>query len=443
MCTPKKYLVFIGIVLLTFPSCKDFLDVKPKGEIIPEKMNEFELMFNGPTLTNMVPLELENATDDTYQNYGLEAASREANVYFWRKNLDNDVESTPQIWQARYKTIYFCNYLIHNVMNAVDGSLQEKKAMIAQAKAIRATSFLYLLTAFSRAYQADQNPGDLGLALVTSTNVTDVIPQRSTLKETVDDMIRDLTEAIADLPEQYNDRWRVTRYGAAGILSRLYLYIHDYPKANEFATLAMNRPGPVKILDYNTIPNTSAFPAATANVEKIWIDFSKIGESYMLTKELLNLYTKEDLRRKLLISTGGSKIANVVSGGIGFPELYLTQAECLARDNKPAEAMAVVNMIRKNRLPLNDPNVNLTAADAAQALTHVLNERRRELAFCGTRWMDMKRLDLEGKMPPVNRYKNNDPTNTVVFTLAPKSASYTFEIPLKVQYLNPNIQRNY
>jgi hypothetical protein len=443
MNTPKKYLVVMGMILLIFSSCKDFLDVKPKGELIPEKLMDFELMFNGSTLTKLIPAELENATDDTYQSYGAEAGSKEANIYFWRKNLDNDLESTPQIWLSRYKTIYFCNYLINNVMHANDGSLQDKKILIAQAKAIRATSFLYLLTAFTKAYTPGQNPDDPGLSLVTSTNVMDVIPQRASLKETLSDMVRDLMEAIADLPEQHTDRWRVTRYGAAGILSRLYLYIHDYPKAKEYAILALSRPGAAKLLDYNTIPNTAAFPIPGNNVEKIWIDFSEIAESFLYTKELLSLYTKEDLRLKLFVNTGGRKVANVVSGGVGFPELYLIQAECLARENKPEEAIALVNQIRKNRLPANDPNLNLSATDAAQALILVLNERRRELAFCGLRWMDMKRLDMEDKMTVVNRYKNNDPTNTVIATLAPKSAAYTFEIPLKVQYLNPTIQRNY
>lgn len=435
----KKYFIFIGIILLGFGSCKDFLDVKPKGEIIPEKLVDFEMMFNGTILTNLVSAEMEYATDEVYRTYGREDDRIEANIYLWRKDLDNDIVASPQVWLARYKTIYFSNFLVNNVMSAIDGSQAEKENLIAQAKAIRATSYFNLLTVFSKAANLDQNPDDLGLPLVTSTNVTDVVPQRSTIKETVDYMIKDLTEAIAHLPEQHQDRWRVSKYGAAGMLSRLYLYVHDYPKAYEYATLALNRPGEQKMLNYNTI---AAYPTPNVNVERIWIDFTNVASGATYSKDQQAMYTPEDLRLALLTSASRTRKPNTGTG-VSMPEMYLTQAECLARDNKADEALAIINMIRENRLPTDDPNIVLTASNAEEALTHVLDERRRELAFYGTRWMDMKRLDYEGKMPAVNRYMGNNPANEVLVTLSPKSDSYTFEIPLKVQYINPTLKRNY
>jgi len=71
----------------------------------------------------------------------------------------------------------------------------------------------------------------------------------------------------------------------------------------------------------------------------------------------------------------------------------------------------------------------------------VLAERRRELAFGGLRWFDMKRLDREGRIPEVQRI--NVTTAEVEATLPPHSPKYTFEIPVRVLNFNPGMERNH
>jgi hypothetical protein len=442
-----KNTALIGLILMSLFSCKDFLDVKPKGQVIPEKLVDYELMFNSLAMTNLVPDLLESATDDGYSIVGTEANTTAANAYFWRKDLDIDVEIPPVIWANNYNKLYYCNYIINNVLEATEASLTEKKSLLAQARVIRALNYLYTLTAFANAYDPAKNPNDLGVPLVTSTNVTDKVPLRSTLKECFDYMINDLTLAMDDLPVQHKDRWRVTKYVAAGVFARVYLYAHNYVKANEYATLALQSTQTNKILDYNTFASITNFPVPGLNNEKLWLDYTSVAVNANYAKQLLNLYTADDLRLKLFSKVNASamvyRAGNTTNAGISYPELYLTQAEYLARNNQPNPAMDIVNLIRKNRLPANTANLNLSAGTAAQALILVLEERRRELAFSGVRWLDMKRLDQEGMMPVVSRYPNNDPTATAIASLQPKSKGYTFEIPLKVQLLNSNIQLNY
>lgn len=442
-----KITVLFTLMLTGLCSCKDFLDVKPKGQLIPEKLVDYELMFNNLSMTNLVPDILESATDDIYLTLGTENTSTAANAYFWRKDLDTDPEVSPVIWLNNYKTIYHCNYIINNVLEASEGSTAEKKSLLAQARTIRAMSYLYSLTAFANAYDPAKNPNELGMPLVVSTNVTDKVPSRSSLKTCFDYLVNDLLLAIPDLPAQHKDRWRVSKYVAAGLLSRVYLYVHNYAKANEYATMALQSSQSGKILDYNTFASITNFPAAALNNEKLWLDYTSVAVSAIYSKQLLNLYSANDLRLKLFSKTNTSgmiyKAANTTNGGISYPELYLTQAEFLARSNQISQAMDLVNQLRKNRLPANSAGLVLSANSPEQALELVLAERRRELAFSGLRWFDMKRLDQEGKMPAVARYANNALTGVPLMTLTPRAKGYTFEIPLKVQALNTVIELNY
>jgi len=82
----------------------------------------------------------------------------------------------------------------------------------------------------------------------------------------------------------------------------------------------------------------------------------------------------------------------------------------------------------------------LTASDGETALAIVLAERRRELVFGGLRWMDMKRLDKEGRMPELQRI--NRRTGEVLATLKPQGKAYTLQIPARVRKFNPNMDIN-
>ncbi|MOA53328.1 hypothetical protein D3C78_1767770 [compost metagenome] len=55
------------------------------------------------------------------------------------------------------------------------------------------------------------------------------------------------------------------------------------------------------------------------------------------------------------------------------------------------------------------------------------------------RWCDMKRLDKDGRMKPVERRSSD---GTVVVTLNPGSVNYTFQIPLQVQAFNSGMPLN-
>ncbi|RAV30640.1 RagB/SusD family nutrient uptake outer membrane protein [Sinomicrobium soli] len=444
------YISIIGVFFSNLVSCSDdFLEVTPKGETIPETLEDYELLFNGIAMTDLMPDILQFATDNSYISHGIEELGKVENAYYWNHNLDYDLEENPEIWKNAYLGQYYSNVVINEIMEAKDGTEAEKRSLMGQAMTIRAMNYLYLLTAFANAYDPERNPDDPGVPLVTSINVTDEIPARSTLKECFDLMTYDLKQAMEWLPETHNNRWRVTRYVAAGVLARIYTYTGQYEEADTYATIALQSPQTNKILDYNAM-EVEDFPDLEVNSERLWIDNTPSNYSDCLySYDLLEYFQEGDSRIRLFTRIDeetGITIrddADIRSFGISYPEMYLVRAEYLARSGEVNPAMEIVNMLREFRIPEGAPGRELTATNAEEALEMVLAERRRELVFRGTRWMDMKRLDLEGRMPAVHRYVNNDPGDNLIRTLEPGSADYTFEIPMKVLSMNTNIKPNH
>ena len=77
------------------------------------------------------------------------------------------------------------------------------------------------------------------------------------------------------------------------------------------------------------------------------------------------------------------------------------------------------------------------AGSAGDALDTVLLERRKELAFRGLRWTDLRRLNKEGANITLTRILNG-----TTYTLAPNGLNYTLPIPPDVISLNKAIQPN-
>jgi hypothetical protein len=125
--------------------------------------------------------------------------------------------------------------------------------------------------------------------------------------------------------------------------------------------------------------------------------------------------------------------------GVTVPEMMLIKAETFARAGKANEAMAIINTLRKKRFSAADYS-ELAASTADEALTKVLEERRRELAFKSIRWFDQKRLAAEPRFAkPISRTNLVSGAN---YTLAPNSNRYVYPIPAYNIQLNPALEQN-
>ncbi|MFD2556258.1 RagB/SusD family nutrient uptake outer membrane protein [Sphingobacterium tabacisoli] len=439
------FLVSIGILVGFLSSCNNFLEVKPKGIIIPDKIEDYEGMLFSQQMTLAFPPELLYTTDDFFDLYDEYNRSSQANSYYWRPGLDPNELEPPVIWGPYYTLIYHCNVIISQVPNTTNGSDSQKQQLVAEAKVNRASAYFHLLTAFAKAYDPQTAASLPGVPLVNSTNVTDAIPQRATLQEVVDLILNDTESSIEHLPKVNKNGYRVTQKGALGLLTRVHLYLGNYEKSLSFADRTLANPH--TLMDYNDYNDVYELPEEEVGPECVWMQGSSdysVPLFMLYSDDLKSYYNSDDLRYFLFSETNNNGIFYVSPAGrsnlgISYPEIYLSKAEALARGGKVAEALEIVNNLRKKRI-LKAAYVPLSANDKEAALKVVLAERRRELAFKGPRWMDMKRLDRENRMPTVQRI---DPANgKVMATLAPGSKQYTFQIPARVQQFNRGITLN-
>ena len=121
--------------------------------------------------------------------------------------------------------------------------------------------------------------------------------------------------------------------------------------------------------------------------------------------------------------------------------MLLIKAESHARLGQLSPALDAVNKLRENRIDDSAPNSAkyLTAANSGEALTLILEERRREMPF-SQRWFDIRRLnnneDSTDDVGAITRsfYGYNSSTVTpstgiITYTIEPNSRRYAAPIP--------------
>jgi hypothetical protein len=463
-----KYITIALLCILFLSACNKFLDVTPKGIIIPTTTTQYEDILNSVTLTLSFCSELIYITDDDYNYTDVTSMSTSDRAYLWGSYIDMNDQVNPVVWSSLYNTIYYTNIIIHNgVMLSTGGTIDQKQQILGEALVMRSNFYLDLLTVFAKAYNPQTAASDPGLPFMTSINMGDKVPPRLSVQAMLDTMTNNIIQAIDYLPATNINKFRVTKYAAYGLLSKIYLYKADYADAQKYAEMALTAPN-YSLLDYNKYPYdvtnvVSTLPMFASNPEMLWMRDNNgegIYEKTNYSDDLISYFdTVHDLRFinfAFNYSTSSTPLFSykLPAGeeqnfGITFPEMNLTRAEVYARNGDIKNAMAIVNTLRKCRIDA-DFYTDLTAATPDAALTIVLAERRRELAFGGTRWFDMKRLDQGGRMGVVTRVnKALDATATApakpaiqIASLPPHSPNYTFQIPLKVQEFNPNMVKN-
>ncbi len=441
----KLIIVSAATLLLITNGCTKYLDVLPKGVIIPGKTSDYEGVLNSVDLESgtMTPQHL--ATDDLFNAVALVPNNSNSNIYYWRGRVDELPTDIPQIWAKRYDDIRALNLVTSEVLNSTGGTEQQKKQFYAEAQVIKAYEYYHLMVAFSPAYDPATAKSVYGVPLVTSVDPGTPLPARPDLQSFTDELIKMVKNAVPDLPATNINLTRITKNMAYGMLSRIYLYLGDYTNSLNYANLVLADPAAI-LLNYNNYASLTTFPRTNVNPEELMYRYS-VASAFQYSTDLLGKFDVAKDLRIILFSKVASNIRTYSPGsssiipnyGISYAEIYLNKAECLARSGDITNALDIVNnTIRKNRFSPSN-YTPLTATTTDQAINAVLDERRRELAFKGIRWSDMKRFDKEGRMPVITRLSS---TGALLATLNPHDKNYTFQIPLMVQSFNPTMPLN-
>ena len=452
-----KKIILPSLIILVLTSCNDFLDVAPKGELIPTTTNDFEMLLNDPRMMEASEYNvLQYYCDDAYLPDMLLMVFKTVpflfKSYTWEKDIYTENEDD-SMWTGSYSRIFTYNSIIDKVMDSKEGTAAHKESVRGEALLGRAVDYFYLVNTYGPAY-SEATMHTPSVPLVLTDDVTQQLV-RNTPKEVYDQIIEDLKQAVEVLPEQPKlSAYRGSKDGAFGMLSRIGLYTGNWDMAAEYANIVLENHN--TLLDYNdysiiddqmSIGRTN-LPRLYDNPEVFYI--RQFGYQYSvsgliwISPALEDLYEAGDRRFELYFTQYFSMMGSDMPwyNYSAFyelcitptvPELLLTRAEAYARlggATNRSNALADLNKLRQNRI---EPAfyVPLSSSDDSQVLKWVLDERRRELVYMGLRFYDQKRLNLEPEFAKdLTRVVEGNtltlPANSPLYTMTiwPKIANY-------------------
>lgn len=440
-------------ILIALAGCQkqnEWLDIKSnKSDVIPNTIQDFQALLDNTSVMNtsfpsigLISTDNSNPTDATYQ---AALNTSERNALKWASDIYEGETTGVNDWVNPYRMIEYANVVLEGIqkINPSQQGLAEYDNVKGSAHFFRAVGHYLIAQLYAKPYVKATATNDLGIPLRLSADVNDKV-RRSTNQQTYDQIIDDLNKAVQLLPAQSLYKTRPNQSSAYAYLSKVYLAREEYPLALSAVekSLTLNS----TLLNFNTITSTATYPFPTYQTGNPEIKFYALNISYnvatlsnlIVEPTLYDSYLNNDLRRSLFyrVNTNGTKNfrgrysgSAQTFGGVGNSELFLIKAECQARAGQINDSMTTLNALMVTRF-VTGSYIPYSASTETEALTYILNERRKELPFTGNlRWEDLRRLNRDTRFAKTLARTFSSQT----YTLPPNDPRYTFPlIPMEL-----------
>lgn len=446
-----KYFWMAAILFLQL-GCEVFLEEKPdKSLALADGLKELQAILDYEVGMNQnYPAAGDIASPYFYLTEADWSARTEITreIYSWNEKADNS-----QDWHNAYTRVFYANVVLDQIDDvAMKGMREQDRAAIkGSALFFRGWNFFQLSQIYMPPYMEDGD-GQWGIPLRLGADIN-IVTERSTISETFNQIVSDLTYASQTLPEQTVVPTRPSRAAAYAALSIVYLSLDDFLMAEKYADSCLMLQG--DLIDYNFVDGSMVNPFPIFNEEVIF-HATMFGTSQVfyrnrakITEELFDSYDEADLRRKVFYSPlvdgtfsfkgdySGSSTSGLPFYGIATDEIYLIKAECAARLEKNEVALTYLNEFMRKRYDSTVFEV-FNSNDALEILDKTISERRKQLAFRGgVSWRDLRRLNREERYRQTLVREIGDDR----YTLEPNDKRYTFLIPVSVVQMS-GIQQN-
>ncbi|AUP77933.1 RagB/SusD family nutrient uptake outer membrane protein [Flavivirga eckloniae] len=467
----KIIYIIIAFAFIVSGCTRDsFLDIKPKGTVIPSTLQDYRALLDqvlGPPMQPSLSLgfgrshslpsfvtDNQNINEDIVTSFGLNR--RQIRAYTFQESFYSPQEEDLD-WLLYYNQIYGANLILEGLDEVTDGTSSQINELKAEARLHRAFAYFNLVNIYSVHYDPASASTDLGMPIREGIELEGLDLTRVSVQETYDYILNDITMGLNDLKDSQpqNVIFRPSKAAAQGLLAKIYLYMGNY-------NLALNAAN--EALSYNDVlrdinddersqenPNVILQPLAINNVEVIWAKSYLFLDPIFATEELVDSYEVDDAR-SLWYDTlenffgqsidGSAYISQLNSEdyatvGITTADMYLIVAECNARLGNTEAANTSLNLLRENRF-FTDTYTPLMITDPTELLTFVKAERRREMVSSMQRMFDIKRY---------NRFDNDNislshTVGSLSGSIEPNSLNWAFPISEKYIQLNPEIIQN-
>lgn len=440
-----KMKFFAFLLLLCFGCEKSFLDVKNDVSLaIPKTLEDYQGMLdNSTSLMNLnsshtLGVISGDELDIRFTNWQNTTISFLKNSYIWEKDalLGEQVLD----WNNGYKRIMNANMVL-DALNGIPRSSDPDAWDHAKGGALffRAFNFYQLAQLFCKPYTSETAKTDLGIPLRLEADIT-IKSYRATISEVYDQILSDLEESLPLLPNNPSVKMRPSKQAALALLSKVYLNMKRYEEAIKSSNLLLDLND--NLLDYSRFSFGAqySFPADHGKSNPEVIFHCYFGALPLLTsgdmnvaEELLALYDEGDLRKEVFFSTrpnGNIFFRGSLTGnspyftGLTTSEILLIRAESLVMSNRLSEALDNINRLRRFRYS-PDKFSALESSDQMAILKWIVDERRKELAFRGVRWEDLRRYNQIPELSKIIVRNLGDR----IYRLEPNSPRYVLSIP--------------
>lgn len=434
----SKYILLIGFIF-AISACDSELALEPEQSLSPEvafsnKAGAQAALFGAYSATQSLDafgglaIAINEYMADNVRFVGSFPTLQEINNYVTIASNG----SIQTMWAAHYFAVLSANAVIDNIPKVVDSGFSdtERKQYVAEAKFIRALTYLQLVTLWGQPYQVNNgNTPGVPLLLKAGALTGDIVkPARNTVAEVYAQIEKDLNEALPDVVSNFSaadqTRGRATKGAVNALLSRVSLYKGDWAKTIQYADaiLVGNNlyalAGDFSFYDANTSEDIFAIQMTSTDNSRTgsgglggyFLPASRGGRGDApMAASIITAYGTGDKRFTSLSFNGtdattvASTFSNKYKDGttnadnapvLRVTEMVLNKAEALVKSTNTvnADAITLVNRLR-TRAGLA-PFDAAQFADASALTTAILNERRLELAFEGHRRLDLLRNGL-------------------------------------------------
>lgn len=493
--------IFIGIFAFALiTSCEDAYNITQDGEVNDEAafktVADLNSYLKGAVYPNISITSEIVFTSVFTDEVGIGPNNGGQEIALHRFQLDAASGYPSAIWSNHYYVINRVNRLIEasERITIEEGEDDAVANIIGQAKAIRAFSYLQLMTYFSTDMS---DPEANGVMLFDYVPAIDEKLPRSKNADVYALIEADLEAAKASLllSTPVGNYKYVTKTLVDAMYARMYLYRKNYTLAKQYAQNVISSSG-LTLTPATPYSAGNFYQEATTNpYRKIWADReggesiftlsrpvtgswgSIAGSFYFNTTNATggafldmgrNLYNSlssvsGDIRTLAFVDPtslfdpeyetnplfnssdviaidkypgkGNQALRNDIKV-FRLSEMYFILAECAVAENDLTAAAGYVKNIRdaRNRLGAQALPVYATAT---QAWGDIMDERRKEFCFEGYRYIDIKRLGVLANKS-VDRHPTDDINKTLPTTIS--NTDYRFTLPIPQDEISGNGQ---
>jgi starch-binding outer membrane protein, SusD/RagB family len=425
----KHWLAALCLLSIAFigSGCKKFLDQVPENSLTRQDFFRTEADANAAIVGAYDGLQ---ACSEKFLNWG------EYRADLISPTINNDITypyfqlfdiiRPASVWREPYALIGRANIIIEAVPNipSLDSrfSVEESKAIVAEALYLRALSYFYLVRTFKEV--------PLMLDAPSSDAVNYLLP-KSTADSILDQIEADLAIAENDIPVQYlkneETRGRVTKGAVNALQADVYLWRAKYQESANAAK---------KVIDntslYSLVPGSnwfSIFSQKNTSESILEVQYNylllennsikAVSSNFNMSNVLYDYFNGEldAVRGKnnTYIDAGARvywKYRGINTNNIERPtndpnfilyrlaDIMLLRAEALAHlgTTEKEEAVVLLNEVRKRAQLAPYDNIDGNT-DVALFMELITKERAMELAMEGKRWFDLVRVATNENNP--------------------------------------------